>query len=202
MDLGRLLLFVLACLLEALVPENNFFMITGQSIRYGYRSSIWGTLGVSSAQILFLAFFAAGFDLLQGEFHSIYKIIRISGCIYIIFLGVEIFYESFVAKAKARVKPAKKGELFIQGFLSHISNPKAVLLWTALIPQVLPEYHVSLLYPLSLGAISIFTEFCILNIYAWLAHKSGNFLMTGRLTVVRDLVAGSFFISLGMYLLL
>jgi len=202
MSVEMLLLFVLACLLEALVPENNFFMITGQSLKYGYRSSIWGTLGVATAQFLFLFLFLIGFNILQSKFHLVYNVIRIFGSVYIIILGIEIFYEAFKSKEKSKLKPAKKGELFIQGFLSHIANPKAVLLWTALIPQVLPSYHVSILYPVCLGVISIFTEFCILNSYAWLAHKGNNLLLNNKLGLVRNFIAGSFFLCLGIYLLL
>ena len=198
----KLLLFILACLLEALVPENNFFMITGQSLKYGWRSAIWGVLGVSSAQCAFLILFVIGFNILESQFHSFYTIVRISGSVYIIILGLEIFYESIKARKRSVYKPAKKGELYLQGFLSHVSNPKAVLLWTALIPQVLPAHPVSILYPVSLGVISIFTEFCILNSYAWLAHKTGNALLKNRWSMARNIIAGSFFLGLGVYLLL
>jgi homoserine/homoserine lactone efflux protein len=202
MSIEKLLLFILACLLEALVPENNFFMITAQSLKYGYRSTIWGILGVASAQVLLLLLFAFSFNLLQSKFHSFYNFIRITGSIYIIILGIEIFYEFFRSRKTTTIKPARKGELFIQGFSSHISNPKAVLLWTALIPQVLPTYTVSIFYPLLLGTISIFTEFCILNSYAWLAHTGGNFLANTRMSAVREFISGSFFLCLGTYLLL
>ncbi|HSS06854.1 MAG TPA: LysE family transporter, partial [Rhodanobacteraceae bacterium] len=89
------------------------------------------------------------------------------------------------------------------GVLLQLGNPKAILFFTALLPQfvdttrpIAPQVGV-------LAATSTLSEFVVLVAYAWLAARGGALFITRpRLARVTDAAAGSCLIGAGIGLAL
>ena len=64
----------------------------------------------------------------------LFAFVRYAGAAYLVYLGVRMILGSR-GTPSAQAEPTRTAPGFMQGFVTHLSNPKAVLYWTALLPQ-------------------------------------------------------------------
>jgi homoserine/homoserine lactone efflux protein len=90
--------------------------------------------------------------------------------------------------------------LFRQGLLTQLANPKAIVYFTALLPQFIDPESGLALQLVVLGATSVLIEFPILVGYGVLAHHGGHLLRHGRAARWIDRLAGTLLIGAGIRL--
>jgi threonine/homoserine/homoserine lactone efflux protein len=85
-------------------------------------------------------------------------VIKLAGAAYMVFLGVRMFLDrhALARMLDAAVAPKGMQRMLREGFVVGITNPKAVILMTAVLPQFVDRGagHVQLQF-LLLGAISL-----------------------------------------------
>ena len=89
-----------------------------------------------------------------------------------------------------------------QGFLTHLSNPKAVLFWTALLPQFLDPAAPVTRQIVLLGLLGMVIDAVVLSAYAASAAAARHSLLTRSVRHWIDLAAGVFFVVAGILLAL
>ena len=86
---------------------------------------------------------------------------------------------------------------------SQLANPKAVLFFTALLPQFVDPARAIAPQVAILAATSITSEFFVLAGYAWLAARGGALLIARpQLARITDAAAGTCLIGAGIGLAL
>ena len=152
------------------------------SLRHGVRRSvatIAGDLTANSLQML-----AAGFGLavLVTESASAMTVIKWTGVAYLVFIGIRTFLAAPPVLEKQSGQAASAGRLFLQGFVTSASNPKAVLFFAALFPQFIDP--VAPIWPqlLILGATYLAVDGMLLMVWGTSAEKAlGRLRRRGRL---------------------
>ena len=82
----------------------------------------------------------------------------------------------------------------------QLGNPKAILFFTALLPQLInPEFSATIQF-LVLGVVSIIVQGSTLIAYGWLAEKGGHWIKKGRFTRRIDRLARDPLIGAGVKL--
>lgn len=119
-------------------PSNMAVMATAMS--RGRRTALTLAAGVTAGSFTWGCLAAAGVTaLLATSPHALYAV-KIAG-------GLYMFYLAFRAAKSATQKqgalgaaaPIEKGwRTFVRGYLMHLTNPKAILGWTAIIAVGLP----------------------------------------------------------------
>ena len=89
---------------------------------------------------------------------------------------------------------------FWQGFVTHLSNPKAVLYWTALLPQFVDATRPIAAQTVTLGLIGISIDMVTLAGYGLTAAATRRLGLTQRYTRWVDVAAGAFFTIAGALL--
>jgi homoserine/homoserine lactone efflux protein len=84
-----------------------------------------------------------------------------------------------------------------QGFITQVINPKAILYFTALLPQFVAPSQPVVRQFLILGLISMLVEVPVLAVYGWLASRSGA-VVPKKFSSLPDRVAGAFLIGAGV----
>ena len=157
MSINIFLLYLAAWSLAALTPGPAVMCSVAQSTRHGFRSSLAGICGVQLGSFLFFVCIALGLGTLLATATVAFTVLRVLGAIYLFYLGVRIVISSFrrplTGDGRPKVSITAHHSLFLQGLLIQLTNPKALLFVTALLPQFI-EPHRSL--PLQL-AILLFT---------------------------------------------
>jgi homoserine/homoserine lactone efflux protein len=206
MSLKIFLLYLAAWSLAALSPGPAVMCSVAQSTLHGFRSSLAGISGIQLGNFLFFVCIALGLGTLLATASVAFTVLRVLGAIYLFYLGVRIIISSFrhhSAKAgQPKVSVTAHHSLFLQGLLIQLTNPKALLFVSALLPQFI-EPHRSL--PLQL-TILLFTtvavDTVVLSSYAFFAQRGLQSFQTSCVSVWLERVLGVALVFFGFKLLL
>ena len=139
-----------AAVLISLTPGAGAINTMTNSIGVGWTRSIWGILGQQLALLVHIAVVAAGVGVLVAESHVLFEVIRYAGAAYLVYLGVrQLLARPEAVDTEAPVGRMTAWQMFRQGVLVNLTNPKAVVFFLAFTPQfirpsrpVLPQYGV------------------------------------------------------------
>lgn len=171
-----LLGFLGLCVLLALTPGPDTFLVLRYAIA-GRRPAVAAALGSALGGVVWAVVVAAGVAALLEQSATAYRVLKIAGGIYLVYLGFRTLYDRRRARAAAsRADPAaatvparavSTRSAALAGVLSCLSNPKVGLFYLAVLPQFLT--HVTFGATLTLGAIEscvAATEMVILAVAA------------------------------------
>ena len=103
-----------------------------------------------------------------------YYLLKIFGSVYLIFIGITIFRLPRIQQ-KIKNSMEKGNSAVVKGFIIHASNPKVLLLFSAIVPMFI-EPNVTLVSQLALMGISVLIiQAGILFTYAWFSKKMIGF---------------------------
>lgn len=133
-NMAEYLLYCLAVVIMIATPGPVMMLVIGAGLKGGYRRAFQTIVGTNLASLLLIA---CSVLILKGIFNIQafwLDLIKLLGCVYIAYLGVDILKESRAAAGpKLETTSAVGG--FRQGFLVGISNPKDILFFSAFFPQ-------------------------------------------------------------------
>ncbi len=133
-NMAEYLLYCLAVVIMIATPGPVMMLVIGAGLKGGYRRAFQTIVGTNLASLLLIA---CSVLILKGIFNIQafwLDLIKLLGCVYIAYLGVDILKESrAIAGPKLEMASAVGG--FWQGFLVGISNPKDILFFSAFFPQ-------------------------------------------------------------------
>jgi threonine/homoserine/homoserine lactone efflux protein len=206
MELTTLLAFAAVAGIAILSPGPAIVLAIRNATAFGVRSVLWSSLGnvlgvccVSAACMLGLGALLASSNLLFGA-------VKVLGALYLFYLGARqllgsapaLHMETDAASSKAAIS---RTQLSREAFLTAITNPKAILFFSALFPQFINAQA-----PL-IGQYFIFTgifaalSFTSLMGYALLAARARSLLARPRFARWVSRTFGALFIGFGAALL-
>jgi homoserine/homoserine lactone efflux protein len=205
MSLRIFLLYLATWSLVALSPGPAVMCSMAQSTRYGFRSSLAGISGIQLGNFLFFVCIASGLGALLATATTAFTILRTIGAIYLFYLGVRIIVSSFrrtvhdVLRSVAAL-PARRG-LFLQGLLIQLTNPKALLFVSALLPQFIEPRRPVLGQLVILVVTTIAVDSVVLSSYAYFAERGIQSFRASRFSAWLERVFGAALIFFGCRLL-
>ncbi len=162
-------------------PGPSQLLMISNSLRHGVRRSGWTVAGDLSANALQML--AAGFGLaaLIATTDWALDVIKWAGVAYLVWMGIRTFRAAPKAPEEAKAA-ARPRVLYIQGFITSASNPKAVFFFAALFPQFITATAPIWPQLLILGSTYLLIDGIILLIYGATATRLFARLATrGRL---------------------
>ncbi|MBX9575758.1 MAG: LysE family translocator [Caulobacteraceae bacterium] len=115
-------------------PANLFSVANGMA--RGRRAALLGVVGMSAATLVWFGAAAVGLGALVTAFPEAFRLIAWAGALYVAWLGLKSLWAAWRTPSElteARAVRLGKGPL-VDGFLVQLSNPKAVLFFTAVLP--------------------------------------------------------------------
>jgi homoserine/homoserine lactone efflux protein len=205
MSLQTFLLYLATWSLVALIPGPAVMCSVAQSTRYGFRSSLAGIAGIQSGNFLFFVCIALGLGALLATASAAFTVLRITGAIYLFYLGARIIASTFRWTASKTAPPPAslpaRRSLFLQGLLIQITNPKALLFVSALLPQFIDPQRPALPQLVILVLTTIAVDLMVLSSYAFLAQKGIQSFRASRFSAWLERVFGAALIFFGFRLL-
>lgn len=134
LTLSSFMYFLLFCTTITFSPGPMTLLLLSLGLKDGLRRSIPAQVGVSVSYLISILIFAVGFsELIKGNL-AITQGIQLVGVAYILYLAYKQWTSSGVSIDKgAGVEGARS--LFGKGFLTGFSNPKAIIMFSAVFPQ-------------------------------------------------------------------
>ncbi|MCC3765773.1 LysE family translocator [Glycomyces sp. TRM65418] len=139
-----LLIFALAILVAAIVPGPDFAMVVRNTVMSGRASGMWTAAGIGFGISVWVVATSIGLAALLAASALAFTVVKVAGAAYLVYVGLR----SIRTAIKERRRPAAAIRLgrqmspwaaFRSGLLCNLLNPKAVVLFTALMPQFIDD---------------------------------------------------------------
>ena len=172
-----LLSFAVATCVLALSPgPDNMYVLT-QSMVNGRRSALATTAGLISGCIVHTTLLAFGISAVITTNPSLFFGIKVLGVLYLLYLAYAVFKSDATLKFSENAPKKGYGQLFKQGVLMNLLNPKVMLFFLALFPQFLwePERETVLQFYI-LGSTFMLVSFVVFATIALLGGSVSTFL--------------------------
>ena len=176
MEFGTWLLYAVAAVGLSLTPGPNGLLALTHGALYGAKRTIATILGGLTGFALVIAASLFGIGALLAANAGLLTILKWVGGAYLIFLGFQIWRSDPIGVTTPRAGASGPRNLFNQGLLSAISNPKGILFFVAFLPQFVdPERSLVIQFLIMAGtflAVEFVYEICV----AYFANKVQPFL--------------------------
>lgn len=179
MDLEIWFLYVFTCFGISLVPGPNALLVLTHGALHGKRKALFTISGGVLGLIAMLSLCALGLGAVIQASVSLFAFLKLLGGLYLIWLGVS----------------GCNGQLFRQGLLAAVSNPKALLLFTAFIPPFLDPAGNLVIQTIVIALTYAATEFLVEFAVAFAAHRVRPWL--ARMGQRFNRLCGGFFMIFG-----
>ena len=181
-------------------PGPAVLYVLAQAIRRGPTKSVWGSGGILSANIVYFALSATSLGAVIVASYKLFFLIKWAGAGYLVYLGLRsLFGKAAIAALPESGDDSRTGPRILRdGFFLQAANPKALLFFTAILPQFIdPAHHVAFQIVI-LGISSTLMEFVILFIYGQLAGQALSTARNPRFERLTNRIAGSLLIGAGV----
>ncbi len=178
MPLETILLFVVADLMFCFTPGPATMVVVSHALPHGPAGGMRGALGpivgVNIGNFIWYALTAFGLIALINAVPTAYAVLRWIGVAYLAWMAFRMLQGSAGKLASQTARRAGFTKGFVNGLAVHMSNPKALLFYTAFIPPFInPDGNLLLQFAI-LAGLTVFTETTGLTFYAALASKARN----------------------------
>lgn len=172
---GHLLAFLLTVYVLILIPGPSVLFVVSRGVALGRRGALATAVGNELGLSVQLALVAVGVGSILVRSDAVYTTVKLIGAAYLVVLGVRSIRErkhlAAALNPDARVSRSV-AQTVREGFLVGVSNPKGVLIFTAVLPQFIDRSrgHTTLQL-ISLGLLCVLVA--MLSDAAW-ALASGT----------------------------
>ena len=143
--------FIATCVLLGLTPGPNMSLILASTLSSGLRAGLVTLTGTTTGLALLVGAATAGMSSVMVLMSEWFDVIRWIGALYLVYLGARQLW-LFRRRAAGIAAPARAvgPNLYFEGLLVSLSNPKVLLFLGAFLPQFIdpardPVFQLSLL---------------------------------------------------------
>ncbi|MFI9506085.1 LysE family translocator [Nocardia sp. NPDC052566] len=172
-----LLAFIAASVLIVIIPGPGVLFTVGRALALGRRAAFISVVGHQTGVMLCLLLVAFGLGTLLAASAIALTLVKFAGALYLIHLGIQAIRErkSLGEALGARVEPTRGSRVFRQSFVVGVTNPKAIVFFSAVLPHFADPARGSLqLQFLVLGMVFLVIALISDSAYALAAAAARN----------------------------
>ena len=193
-------LFVAAAVVLLITPGPAVLYIVTRSVEQGRLAGLVSALGIHVGTLVHVAAAAFGVSALLLSSALAFDIVKYLGAIYLVYIGVRKLTGWDQPSGGREVAPRSLRQLFGQGVVVNILNPKTALFFLAFLPQFVDVSKGAVGFQiLVLGMIFVVLGVLSDGLYAIAAGTAGGWLKRdGRVLRAERYVGGTVFVGLGV----
>ena len=197
---STLTIFIAAALALLITPGPAVMYIIARSVDQGRLAGIVSVLGINTGALFHIAAASLGVSALLMSSALAFSIVQYLGAAYLIYLGGRTLLTPHTAVAAEVPPPQPLGQIYRQGMVVNLLNPKTALFFFAFLPQFADPTRSSMtLQIFLLGCIFVGLALLSDGAYALLAGTMGGYLRrNGRFQRTQRTLSGSIYIVLGL----
>jgi RhtB (resistance to homoserine/threonine) family protein len=132
-DLHAVLIAGMLFFLGLISPGPNFLIVVANTLRGGQRSGFLTGLGATTGDAIYAVFGLLGFSKLAAQSEWLYQEMKLTGAIYLAFLGLQMmFRRSSALKRHGGHKVSGLWQCFFRGLATDLSNPKTIFFFSSI----------------------------------------------------------------------
>ncbi|BFL83720.1 LysE family translocator [Shewanella baltica] len=137
MDLNSLLLFAVACLAINLIPGPDVIYIVSNTMKGKMISGLKAAMGLGVGYFVHTLAASLGLSAIILSSALAFSIVKWLGAAYLVYLGIQALISMWRGNNKIVVDDTSKpnGNVFFQGIVVSVLNPKVALFFLSFLPQ-------------------------------------------------------------------
>ena len=184
--------FAVTCLIVIAIPGPSVLFVIGRALAHGRRTALASVAGnVAGVQVVAISV-ALGIGTLVQRSDLVFTVVKLAGAGYLVWLGIKAIRQrrSLADAMLVAAAPRSGWRAAAEGFTVGVANPKAYVLFAAVLPQFANQAagHVPLqllllsLVSLPIGLISDGTwGLAASGVRAWFARSPRRLELVGGL---------------------
>lgn len=211
MTLPSFVAFVGLCLVLSITPGPDTFLVLRLSMIRRKAGIVCG-LGSAVGSLAWAALVAVGLAAVLEQSAEVYRVVKILGGLYLVYLGVSTFLKARRERGEAaegsppssarrlRSESGARGAAswFSAGLVSTLLNPKVGLFYLAIVPQFVPGHTGTVGWILLLGATTAVIGSLYLTVVAFVASRATRWLGQARVRRTLENVSSAILAALGV----
>jgi threonine/homoserine/homoserine lactone efflux protein len=136
--------FLLTIYVLIVIPGPSVLFTISRGVALGRRAALATVLGNTSGLVAQLLLVAVGLGAILARSDAVYTVVKLIGAAYLVLLGIRSIRERKQlagALTPGAVAPRSLGRTIREGFMVGFTNPKGVLIFTAVLPQFIDRSH-------------------------------------------------------------
>lgn len=198
MDLSTWVAFAVLETILCLTPGPAVLFVVGTTLGRGRGAGLAATGGIITGNTIYFVLSATSLGAILLASYQLFTAVRWIGAAYLIYLGLRALFSPQQRTVVAPVVSA--GRSYAGGTLTQLSNPKALIFFTALLPQFIDPHRWLVAQITILGVTSQVIEALVMVTYILLASgvaRSARNTLSGG---IFERVAGAFLIGAALKL--
>lgn len=139
LSLDQVLAFGLAALVLIAIPGPSVVFVIGRALAYGRGVALASVVGNSLGLLVIVVLVALGLGAVVAGSVTVFTVLKLVGAAYLVWLGIEAVRRrrEFSVADAGLASPGRmsSARAVRQGFVVGVSNPKAYLIFAAVLPQ-------------------------------------------------------------------
>ncbi|MCQ4265001.1 lysine transporter LysE [Stutzerimonas stutzeri] len=202
MSLITILLFIPACFALNMAPGPNNLLSMANAKRYGVRVACYAGIGRLVAFVGMITLAATGLATVLYTSEKLFFIIKIVGGLYLLWIAFQLWTADPSDSGDEALGESSLLQLGRQEFLLAAGNPKAILIFTAFLPQFVdPTGSVGFQF-LVLGVLFLMLEWVAIAGYAFFGKALRHWFSRPSMRRVFNRICSGLLGSAGIGLLL
>jgi threonine/homoserine/homoserine lactone efflux protein len=134
---GQFLGFALTCLVVIAIPGPSVLFVVGRALAHGRRTALASVAGNAAGVQVVAISVALGVGTLVQQSAAVFSLVKLAGAGYLVWLGIQAFRHRDSLGQALEVAPGPRDDRKAarEGFVVGIANPKAYVLFAAVLPQ-------------------------------------------------------------------
>ncbi|MCG8619539.1 MAG: LysE family translocator [Desulfobacterales bacterium] len=201
MELHVFLAFVIATAIMISLPGPSVLLTVAHSISFGWRPALATVAGETAGIAVQLGVAAVGLtSLLQGVAEA-FEWLRWGGAVYLVYLGIRQ-WRGAGEPVEFQTSNVSRKNLFIQGLVVTIPNPKSLIFIAAFLPQFIDTSRPLGVQFMVIVPTFLFITFTVTAVWALAAGQARLFLQRRNVFKAVLRTAGGMMIAAGLGLAL
>ncbi len=145
-SLGQVAAFAAAALVLIVIPGPGVLFVIGRALAHGRRTALLSVAGHAAGNWVVAVCVALGVGTVVERSAAVFTAVRLAGAAYLVWLGIQAFRHRNALAEVLDSAAAPRGDVRAarEGLVVGVTNPKAVILFAAVLPQFVdrPAGHV------------------------------------------------------------
>ncbi len=201
MELQVYIAFIVATTIMIALPGPSVLLTVAHSISFGWRHALSTVAGATMGIAVQLIVAAIGLTSLLNVVAEAFEWLRWAGAAYLVYLGIKQ-WRSASKPLEFDTSSASKTNLFVQGLIITIPNPKSLIFIAAFLPQFIDASRPAGLQFAFIVPTFLVITFAVTSVWALIAGNVRGYLRNHRVFQAVLRTAGGMMILAGVGLAL
>jgi threonine/homoserine/homoserine lactone efflux protein len=178
-------------------PGPAVLLVVSLALTRGAQAGLAGSLGILVANGLYFALSATGIGAILLASWELFFLIKWLGAAYLLWLGLRMLLARPHRLAADDRSPLSPVAPIRHGLITQGANPKALIFFTALLPQFVDPVHPVATQIAILGVSSILIEFLVLGLYVAICQRARGLMQRPGFATALNRTGGVLLIGAG-----